>query len=153
MMRSFMAVALLAVMVAGATSAREAARPDTKPLMGIDAPRISLDRGPDVPGLRASAPGETTWLASWTFDMGPNCTEQGWVSVDITGQDADFTHIDDFAGLGGGSFGHLNPLEGNQSVWCGARPSGPIRSCATTPHSPATETAGTRRGVLPPACR
>ena len=46
------------------------------------------------------------------------------MSVDLTGQPADFTHIDDFAGLGGGSFGHLFPLEGNQSVWCGARPSG-----------------------------
>ena len=64
MKRSFIAVAVLAALIAGDATSRETAKRVTKPLMGIDAPRISLDRGPDVPGLLAPAPGETTWLGS-----------------------------------------------------------------------------------------
>ena len=65
---------------------------------------------------------ETTLLGSWDFDGGGMCDPQGWTSVDITIQLGDYFHVDDFAGLGGGDFGRLAPLEGSQSLWCGARP-------------------------------
>lgn len=52
------------------------------------------------------------------------CDDQGWVTHDFTA-DEQFTHVDDFAGLGTGTFGRLAALQGNQSLWCGARPGGP----------------------------
>jgi hypothetical protein len=66
---------------------------------------------------------DTTFLGYWDFDSGTGaCDSQGWISVDLTAQIGDFFHIDDFADLGGGDFGRLLPLEGSQSLWCGARP-------------------------------
>ncbi|MCK4539409.1 MAG: T9SS type A sorting domain-containing protein [Candidatus Krumholzibacteria bacterium] len=47
---------------------------------------------------------------------------QGWTSIDQTAQHDTFWHVDDFAGLGGGDYGRLTPLEGSKSMWCGARP-------------------------------
>ncbi len=34
-----------------------------------------------------------------------------------------YFHVDDFAGLNGGNFGHLTPIAGNHSLWCGVRAS------------------------------
>ncbi|MCK4350157.1 MAG: hypothetical protein KAX13_04825 [Candidatus Krumholzibacteria bacterium] len=47
---------------------------------------------------------------------------QGWTRVDRTAQVDTFFHADDFAGLGGGDFGKLVPLEGSKSIWGGSRP-------------------------------
>jgi hypothetical protein len=47
---------------------------------------------------------------------------QGWTKIDFTSQNDSYFHVDDFAGLGGGSFGGLVPVEGTKSMWCGARP-------------------------------
>ena len=72
----------------------------------------------------SQTPLDTTYLGIWGFDSGVGtCDDQGWTSVDMTTQTGDFWHVDDFAGLGGGSFGRLISLEGTQSMWCGARPS------------------------------
>jgi hypothetical protein len=49
------------------------------------------------------------------------CDPQGWTSVDLTAQLGIFFHVDDFIGLGGGDFGRLTPIAGNQSMWCGTR--------------------------------
>jgi len=120
MKRVLMAVAVVPLMIAVAAGARETERREVKPLMGIESPVISLDMGPDAPGLqRTDAPGDTTWLGSWAFDGGGGgaCTNDGWVSVDLTAQ-MDFVQVEDFAGMGGGQY---TPLEGSQSVWCGAR--------------------------------
>ncbi len=84
---------------------------------------LDLDRPLEEQGLRASAHADTFILAQWTFDAGAGlCTDEGWTSHDLTEQTGCYFHIDDFDGLGGGSFGRLTPLEGNQSLWCGARP-------------------------------
>ncbi len=69
-----------------------------------------------------SAPPDTSVLASYTFDNGSLPDPQGWTSIDRTAQEANFVHVDDFAGLGGGSFGLLYPPSGNRALWCGARP-------------------------------
>ncbi len=72
--------------------------------------------------LNSVAAASTTYLATYTFNAGASCVTQGWVSHDITAQTGDYVHVDDFAGLGGGSFGLLNPLAGTKSLWIGARP-------------------------------
>jgi len=83
--------------------------------------RFSLDRGKDVRSLAPSAAPDTTILGYWTFDNAGACDAQGWTIVDLTAKPAYF-RVDDFAGLGGGDFGRLVPLEGSQSMWCGLRP-------------------------------
>ncbi len=70
----------------------------------------------------APAAGDTTELGFWDFEGAGVGDPQGWVSVDRTLQTGDYWHVDDFAGLGGGDFGRLVPLEGMQSLWCGVRP-------------------------------
>jgi hypothetical protein len=82
--------------------------------------RLAIDQN-DFSGRRSAAQ-ETTWLAVFPFDLFPHCLTEGWVSVDRTAQVDDFFHVDDFSGLGGGNYGRLYPIEGNQSMWCGARP-------------------------------
>jgi hypothetical protein len=59
----------------------------------------------------------------------------GWTSHDVTSQTGDYFHVDDFAGLGGGTYGVLNALEGDQSLWGGARASASVILCgyATLP--------------------
>ena len=54
---------------------------------------------------------------------------QGWTAVDNTAQYDTFFHIDDFAGLGGGDYGRLVPIEGTKSAWCGTRPGDDFYLC------------------------
>jgi hypothetical protein len=75
---------------------------------------------------RAAAQG-TTQLCYFTFDSGPSCVTDGFVSVDVTAQTGDYWYVatdndptDPW--LDGGSFGGLTPIEGNKSMWCGAAP-------------------------------
>jgi hypothetical protein len=77
---------------------------------------------------RATAQPVTNFLAYYDFEAGGGtCTDQGWVSVDITAQVADYFHVTDFTtppdDCGPGSYGGLVPLEGYQSLWCGICPS------------------------------
>jgi hypothetical protein len=44
-----------------------------------------------------------------------------WIKVDQTAQFADLWHVDDYVGISPGVHGGLQPLEGNQSMWCGIR--------------------------------
>ena len=128
-MKTFLVIVIGLVaqaLLSGATlEARETAESDTrtglKPQIAIPA-KYRLDAGtPEMPAFRSAAQA-TTWLATYTFDQGLNCVTEGWTCVDITAQPGEFFHVDDFAGLGGGDFGRLVPLEGSQSMWCGARP-------------------------------
>ncbi len=59
--------------------------------------------------------------ADYSFELGPNCVNEGWVTVDRTAQTHEFWHVDDFALLGGGMSGFLAPLEGTKSMWCGTQ--------------------------------
>jgi len=61
-----------------------------------------------------------TYCIVW-FDF-EQMSWQGWTCVDNTAQLDTFFHVDDFAGLGGGTRGMLVPLEGTRSMWCGVRP-------------------------------
>jgi hypothetical protein len=83
---------------------------------------IDLDLPLDQQGLQATAQADTYVLGEWSFDTLGACDPMGWIAVDRTLQDDCYWHIDDFAGLGGGSYGLLVPIRGLQSLWCGAEP-------------------------------
>ena len=57
------------------------------------------------------------------------------LTLPVVGLAEEYFHIDDFNSLGGGSFGRLVALEGSQSLWCGARPSGspPLNTYVSLP--------------------
>lgn len=103
-------------------------------------PRLSIKRDwvdgqyPELadPGLRdlvVSAQVDTYCIVHYDFE---HVDLQGWTRVDNSIEPAYYEntlpseryyfHVDDFAGLGGGDFGRLQPIEGTQSFWCGARP-------------------------------
>lgn len=84
--------------------------------------RLNLDNLQPGETRLLTAEADTFVLGSWDFDTGAFCDPQGWISMDRTAQDGCYFHIDDFLGLGGGDFGRLVPLQGTQSLWCGARP-------------------------------
>ena len=50
--------------------------------------------------------------------------------IDNTAQVDTFFHVDDFAGLGGGDFGRLVPIEGTKSLWCGTPPGDDFYMCS-----------------------
>ncbi|MCX5753958.1 MAG: hypothetical protein NTW97_10025, partial [Candidatus Krumholzibacteria bacterium] len=74
---------------------------------------------PGLRGLNEAAAVDTYCLVWYTFEQ---MNWQGWTRYDNTAQKGAFWHVDDFAGLGGGTGGGLVPLEGTKSLWCGARP-------------------------------
>ena len=85
----------------------------------------TLDGGMTQPQLRhATAAANTTVLAAYTWNTGASCITQGWVTKDQTQQVGDFVHVDNFGGLGGGTYGLLVPLAGTKSMWIGARANG-----------------------------
>jgi len=69
---------------------------------------------------RAPAAADTTFLAFFDFE-GVGCDAQGWTGRDASLQPPYF-HVDDFSGLGGGTYNRLWAIEGDQSLWCGMRP-------------------------------
>ncbi|MCH7549411.1 MAG: hypothetical protein IH969_07750, partial [Candidatus Krumholzibacteriota bacterium] len=74
--------------------------------------------------LNARAALDTTLLGYWDFEQNGTCYDDGWVPYDLTEPLMDAWHIDDFVGLGGGTFGRLGAPQGNQALWMGARPAG-----------------------------
>ncbi|MDH4038707.1 MAG: hypothetical protein OEV86_14635, partial [Candidatus Krumholzibacteria bacterium] len=66
-------------------------------------------------------------LGEWTFDDGLGGADpQGWTTFDFTTQIDTFFHVDDFSGLNNS---YLLPMEGTQSLWCGAR-AGDVTTCS-----------------------
>ncbi|HEX5132045.1 MAG TPA: T9SS type A sorting domain-containing protein [Candidatus Krumholzibacteria bacterium] len=83
------------------------------------------DNSMSTNGLNTSAAANTTVLATYTFDSGASCTQEGWTKIDITAQIGNFFHVDDYAGMNPVNF---FPLNGTKSLWCGSRPqvTGPL---------------------------
>ncbi len=77
-----------------------------------------------APARHAIAAANTTVLASYKWNTGASCVTQGWVTQDLTLQSGDYVHVDNFAGLAGGTYGILVPLAGAKSLWIGARANG-----------------------------
>ena len=85
-------------------------------------PSRLVDLPPEIASMAgqsmlSSAVADTFHLAWYDWDDG---TSQGWTRIDLGEQRGTFFHIADASELDGGSFGALVPLEGNQSLWCGA---------------------------------
>jgi hypothetical protein len=97
-----------------------------KPQMDLGT-TVSLDRDIDQAGgefggrLSTAAPGDTTWLAYFTFDVLGQCDREGWTGVDITAQIADFWHTENFVGMDANYQGNITVIGGTYSLWCGAR--------------------------------
>jgi hypothetical protein len=75
---------------------------------------------PELAAFYESAAVDTFCIVWYRFEQ---MSWQGWTRMDNAAQRGDFWHVDDFAGLGGGSYGGLVPIEGTKSMWCGVRPS------------------------------
>jgi len=126
MLRNIVLVGILSLAVADQTpaAAREVfgssrhanRRVRVEPRYSPIAPEVLKD------GIVRSVASDTTYLGTWSFDSASGCSMQEWMPVDVTAQTGCYFHVDDFASLGGGSYGALTPLEGQQSLWCGARP-------------------------------
>jgi hypothetical protein len=121
-LRILFVVVLCVALTAAVGYAKDAGKSNTLPHRTVKYENVHPDLGVNTPIPKAPMQASTTWLGIWSFDSGPDCVEQGWTTADLTVQLGDFWHVDDFAGLGGGTYGLLNPLEGAQSAWCGARP-------------------------------
>jgi hypothetical protein len=110
----------LAAMLSTSVSARDPAnrglRP-AQPWMETELPEL-ID--PGLQGLNMEAAVDTYCIVWYDFEYK---SWQGWTRLDRCAQRDTFFHVDDFAGLGGGDFGRLAPLEGTKSMWCGARAS------------------------------
>jgi hypothetical protein len=124
-MKKTSAISVLLALFAAIAPAREVDR------RSVDVPRqISTETdgsawrqlGFSAEVRRVSAALDTTFLLNHDFEgPGATCDAMGWTPNDDTRQLDNYWHVDDFAGLTG-VHGGLSPLEGNQSMWCGARP-------------------------------
>ncbi len=114
----------LAILFSTSASARDAAKTGLRPTRDGSAYLESGENGLVDPGLRDTyeEAAVDTYCLVW-YDFEPY-SWQGWTRHDETAQPGNFFHVDDFAGLSGGSFGRLVPIEGTKSMWCGARPDG-----------------------------
>ncbi len=119
-------VCLLAMFV-GAVSARDIDKSGLRVMKTVNSDEKPefIDQG--ARSLMTAAAVDSYYIVWYDFEP---MNWQGWTYLDNTAQIADFWHVDNFAGLAGGSFGMLNPLEGTKSMWCGTRPDGDSRTYA-----------------------
>ena len=85
-----------------------------------EVPRLEapIPGGSDLRALYDEAAVDTYCMVWYDFETS---NWQGWLRRDNTSPPGTMWHVDDFAGLGGGSFGRLVPIEGTKSMWCGTR--------------------------------
>jgi hypothetical protein len=127
-----LAASLAAILVVATTSISDAREHAGKPRLEFQDKTNASDRSlrPSRGPFRAAAAVDTFVLASFSFDEWGVPTTQGWTTHDLTAQLDTFFHVASAAELDGGSFGRLNVLEGNKSLWCGVRPGGHPETCS-----------------------
>jgi hypothetical protein len=76
--------------------------------------------------MMTAAPVDTYCVVWYDFEV---MDWQGWTVRDGSAQIDTFFHVDDFAGLGGGDYGRLVPIEGMKSAWCGVRQGDDFYTC------------------------
>jgi hypothetical protein len=111
-------ILLSALLTANDISAREQRRTDVRVRKEWSREDYAADLAVMDPGLRGlytAASVDTYLIVKYDFEVND---WQGWTRFDMTAQRGVFFHADDFDGLGPGFI----PLEGLQSMWCGARP-------------------------------
>jgi hypothetical protein len=124
MKKLFVAFAALPLLVFVTTQSlsKEKLRINASEDAGVKISQTVSDQPLNVQSVKRYAIADTFMLASYTFDSPAGADEEGWIHADRTVQTGCYFHVDDFSGLGGGESGLLVPLQGNQSLWCGARP-------------------------------
>ncbi len=123
-MKKLVLFALAACIGAAWVSASDARKVSNEPIRRerqTSMKTSGLTDGGIAPARFAVAAANTTVLASYKWNTGASCVTQGWVTQDLTQQTGDYVHVDNFAGLAGGTYGLLVPLAGSQSMWIGAR--------------------------------
>ena len=92
--------------------------------------RVSPTDGPVGSDTRfVMAAANTTLLASYSFNVGVACNNQGWTAVDMTTTTTRFWHVDDFVGANVHPADNYSALAGSRSLWCGARASSVGETC------------------------
>ena len=112
------ALTIVLTAVPAGMEARETREERPRPALAPEEEGLLPGEGREA-ALMTSAAADTYCLVWYDFEQ---MSWQGWTRVDNTAQVDTFFHVDDFAGLGGGSYGGLYPLEGAKSAWCGTRP-------------------------------
>jgi len=113
-----LACGCLAALLASSVSARDPVTRGLRPARPWTETELPELIDPGLQGLNVEAAVDTYCIVWYDFEQ---FNWQGWTRLDRTAQMGTFFHVDDFAGLGGGDFGRLAPLEGTKSMWCGAR--------------------------------
>lgn len=87
----------------------------------LDSPR---DSGSSAPARAPAAVADTFILGTYTFNGPGGPDPQGWTGLEYSEDlvTALFFHVADSTELNGGSYGDLNVLKGDRSLWCGAMP-------------------------------
>ena len=111
----------LAAMSVGPVMARDAT-PGLRVMKVWSSEEYSNLLDPGLRGLYKEAAVDTYCIVWYGFEL---YDWQGWTRLDETAQPGDFFHVDDFVGLGGGSYGRLVAIEGTKSMWCGVRAATP----------------------------
>ncbi|HSG29063.1 MAG TPA: hypothetical protein VLA34_11325, partial [Candidatus Krumholzibacterium sp.] len=119
-------VCLLAMFV-GSASARNIDKTGKRVMRAMGDAEAYMDIDQGARSLMTSAAIDSYCLAWYDFE---SMDWQGWQTLDQTAQIDTFFHVDDFAGLGGGDYGALVPLQGTKSMWCGTRGPGDPRAKA-----------------------
>ena len=115
----FLAAVCLVVSLPAALCGREKTTPRPRFYQpNYEDPDIDIPGYREMLGLMPLTAAADTYCAVW-YDF-EQMDWQGWTRVDNTAPPDTFFHVDDFAGLGGGSYGRLVPIEGTKSIWCGA---------------------------------
>ncbi len=120
-MKKWLAVALCVCLVASlasVVSARETANPRVRMNRAVSENEFPELKDPGLRGYYEASAVDTYYLVWYTFESN---NWQGWSRLDRTSQIDTFFHVDDFLGLGGGSYGRLAPISGSKSMWCGVR--------------------------------
>ena len=116
---TILVIACVCVLCASHLDARDTAKPGLRVIRESPREEFPDFADPGLRGLYEEAAVDTYCLVWYDFET---LNWQGWTRLDNTAQRGTFFHVDDFAGLGGGDFGGLVPLEGTKSMWCGVRP-------------------------------
>jgi hypothetical protein len=112
-------ISLLALFI-GSVSARDVNNAGRARMKMWSDNEFELPEDPNNPApLMATAQVDTYCIVWYDFEQ---MNWQGWERVDNTAQVDTFTHVDNFSGIAPGDYGLLVPIEGLQSMWCGARP-------------------------------
>ena len=130
--RAGLVVLCILTLFVGSVSARDVDRNGRRIMRALsdDENPALVDEG--IHSLLTSATVDSYCIVWFDFEQ---MDWQGFTVVDNTAQRGTFFHVDDFAGLGGGSYGNLYAPEGAKAMWCagwaGERSTG-APSCTAT---------------------